>query len=418
MFEICKLKNGVTLVLEKMPYVRSIAFGIYVKNGSRNENEENNGISHFIEHMLFKGTENRKAKDIADEMDAIGGQVNAYTSKEHTCYYTRTLDTHFDIAIDVLADIFFNSLFDDEEIQKERKVIIEEINMYEDTPDDLVYDNLQYNIWKNNPLRLPVLGTVDSISSFKHDTFKNYFKNNYRTDNTVIAVAGSFDTSEIIKTIEKYFGNWNSQNDIVNNIIKPEYNISIIKKDKDIEQIHMCMAFPSIPLGSDESYTLSAMNAVLGGGMSSRLFQRIREQNGLAYSVYSYNSSYVDTGALNIYAALNPSQLNDVINLIFDELDNFKNNDIVELEKTKEQIKSNLLLSLESTASRMSNIGRPQVLLNRILTPDELITKIDNITHDKMKDLINKIFDFDKASISVVGRVENVNLEEIFNNAK
>jgi len=412
-----KLKNGITVVLEKMPFVRSISFGIFVKNGSRNESKDTNGISHFIEHMMFKGTKKRNAKQIAEEMDSIGGQLNAYTTKEYTCYYTRVLDTHFDTAIDVLSDMYFNSVFDDKEIKKELNVIIEEINMYEDTPDDLVYDKLQYNVWKNNSLSMPILGTENVISKFNHNTFVDYKNKNYRTDNTVIAVAGNFEEEKIIDEINKYFGDWEKVPFDMDNTDKVVFNPCIVKTKKDIEQIHLCISFEGVSLATDDSYTLGVLNTIFGGGMSSRLFQKIREENGLAYSVYSYSSSYVDTGLFSIYAGLNPSQLKDVIKFILEEINLLYKNKITqdELYKAKEQIKSNFLLSLENSLNRISSIGRGQLLLNRVLTNDELINKIDNVNIDKIYELYYKIFNFDKMAVSVVGKIENIDIKDMIN---
>lgn len=420
MVDIVELSNGLKVVMESIPFIRSISFGIFVKNGSRNEDENTNGISHFIEHMLFKATENRSAKQIAEEMDAIGGQINAYTTKEYTCYYTKTLDTHFDIAIDILSDMFFNSKFDDTEIKKERNVILEEINMYEDAPEDLVYDELQFNVWKSNPIGYPILGTKKTISSFKSKTFKKYFTENYCPSNTVLSIAGNFNKDEMIKKIEKYFKNWKEEKKYSHNLEEVIYNPCIIKKEKDIEQMHLCIAFPGIPLGDEAAYTLVALNTIFGGGMSSRLFQRIREENGLAYSVYSYCSNYKDTGLFTVYSGLNPLQIKSVINLILDEIKLLHTNKVTEeqLYKTKEQMKSNFILSLESSSNRMSSMGRSMLLLERILSTDELIKKIDDITIKKIDELTKRMFVFDNISASLVGKVNDVDLKELIINGK
>lgn len=410
MVEIIKFANGVTVALEKMPFVRSVAFGIFVKNGSRNETKATSGISHFIEHMMFKGTENRTAKQIADEVDSIGGQINAYTTKEYTCYYTRTLDTHFDTALDILADMYFNSLFDNEEIKKELNVILEEINMYEDSPEDLVYDMLQYNIWKNDPLGFPILGKAESISCFDHDIIKKYYNEHYRTDNTVLAVAGSFDRNDVLKKLERYFGSWKSEGSVKKDYKHVEYFKCKIKKEKDIEQIHLSLCFPGISLGADETYDLAAVNTILGGGMSSRLFQKVREENGLAYTVYSFGSSYINTGIFNIYAGLSPNHFDKVMKLILSEIEILKNEKISEkqLSKAKEQLKSNFLLSLENSSARASSIGKNMLLLNKIQTPDEIVGKIDAVTANSASEFINKIFDIDKMSISAVGKIDSI----------
>jgi len=410
MVDVVKLDNGIIVVMEKMPSVRSVSFGIFVKNGSRNESDKTNGISHFIEHLMFKGTENRTAKQIADDMDSVGGQINAYTTKEYTCYYTKTLDTHFDVALDVLADMYFNSLFSDEDISKERNVIVEEINMYEDAPEEVGYDILQGKIWKGNSLAFPILGTVKSISEFDSLFIKNYYKEHYRTDNTVLSVAGNFEEDKVIDEIKKYFGNLESidKEIVLKNSVyeKPKYFKSAVKKEKDIEQLHLTMCFPGVETGSDESYALAAVNTVFGGGMSSRLFQRIREEKGLVYTVYSFSSNFSDSGIFGIYAALTPNRFNQVYELILSEISELKKEKITkeQLIKTKEQLKSNFILSLENSASRSSNIGRSMLLLNKINEVDDIIEKVNNVSLENVENIIEKIFDLNNMSTSLVGR--------------
>ena len=410
MVEVIKLDNGITVVMEKMPSVRSVSFGIFVKNGSRNESNKTNGISHFIEHLMFKGTKNRTAKQIADDMDSVGGQINAYTTKEYTCYYTKTLDTHFDVALDVLADMYFNSLFSDEDILKERNVIIEEINMYEDAPEEVGYDILQGEIWKGNSLSFPILGTEKSISSFDSAGIKNYYREHYRTDNTVLSVAGNFEKDKVIDGIKKYFSGFKSldKETILRNSVyeKPSYFKSDVKKEKDIEQLHLTMCFPGVKIGSDESYALAAVNTIFGGGMSSRLFQRIREERGLVYTVYSFSSNFSDSGIFGIYAALSPNHFNQVYDLILTEISELKKEKITreQLTKTKEQLKSNFILSLENSSSRSSNIGRSMLLLNKINEVDDIIEKVNEVSLEKIENIIEKIFNLENMSISLVGR--------------
>ncbi|WP_058485202.1 M16 family metallopeptidase [Defluviitalea phaphyphila] len=415
MFKLKRLSNGVTIVAEKLPFVRSIALGIWVYNGSRHEKANENGISHFIEHMLFKGTKNRNSKQIAEEMDAIGGQLNAYTTKEYTCYYFRTLDNHINQALDILTDMFFNSIFDEKEIEKEKGVIIEEINMYEDSPEELVHDLMQKAVWEKDPLGEPILGTKDTIMSFNNKTLKTFLNKRYRPENTVIAVAGNFEYDEIINKIEEKFINWNTfqKDDYVYTI--PKYQSKLVTKFKDIEQVHLCLSFPGIASDSKDIYNLITLNTIFGGGMSSRLFQKIREDRGLAYSVYSYPTNYKDTGLFTIYAGMNPSQVIEVINLIIKEIENLKSNKIPkqDLIKTKEQLKSNYIMGLESTNSRMSSLGKSQLMLNKIRTPDEIIEKLDEVTQEKIEILIEKIFDFSNISLSIVGNLDNINLKEI-----
>ena len=415
MYEKVILPNGIRIIFDAIPFVRSVAFGIWVNNGSRNETSETNGISHFIEHMLFKGTKKRTAQQIADEMDSVGGQLNAGTSKEITYYYTRVLDTHFDTALDVLCDMFFHSKFDELEIEKERNVILEEINMYEDSPDDLVHDIMQSAVWKDDAIGYPILGTQDSIKHFNHDSFTNYFKENYYPENTVISVAGNFKQAEILKKLESYFSDFQPKNKIV---VFPETNLytqSIITRVKDIEQIHLTLAFPSIPRGSEDSYTLNVLDLLFGGGMSSKLFQKIREERGMCYSIYSHNASFLDRGLFSVYAGLGINQTQEAIKLIVEEIHKMKNNSVTEkeLEKTKEQLKSNYILSLESTSNRMSRIGNAQLLLNKVLTPDEVIQKIDDVNLEKFRRMVNHIFDWEQMSLSAVGKTEQFDFQSM-----
>ncbi|MBE6013407.1 M16 family metallopeptidase [Anaeropeptidivorans aminofermentans] len=420
MIENIKLENNLQIVFEKIPSVRSVCFGIWVKNGSRNESAKVNGISHFIEHMLFKGTEKLSARDIADKMDAVGGQLNAFTSKEYTCYYARVLDTHFDVAIDVLTDMFLNSKFDNDEINKERNVIMEEINMYEDTPEDLAHDLIHQCVWRDDSLGFPVLGTKESISTFNHDIFVNYFNRNYYPENTVLAVAGNFDRDKILEKLSDIFKDYGRKNPYQKKKFKTAYTQGIITKVKDIEQVHMIAAFPGVGMGSEDSYKMAVLNTIFGGGMSSRLFQAVREESGLAYSVYSFNSSFADGGLLSIYAGLNKNQAPELIDKIINEIKKLNTNKITEedLAKTKEQLKSNYVLSLESTTSRMNAIGRGQLMLNKVLTPEEVIEKIDKVSIADLYELTEKTFDFDQMSICAVGNVDGLDFQEMIQNAK
>lgn len=414
MVNIRKLSNGIRVVLEEIPYVRSISFGIWVKTGSRNENANNNGASHFIEHLMFKGTYNRSAKDIAEEMDAIGGHINAYTTKEYTCYHTRTLDKHFNIALEVMSDMFLNSKFSEEDINKERNVILEEIDMYDDSPEDLVHDKLQEFAWDGSSLGMPILGTKTSVGGLNSEIIRQYYNNNYTTENTVLAVVGNFKEEEMLLLLEKYFGNWISGSFNCEDT-KTEYFPVFVKNEKDIEQIHLCISFKGLERDSEDKYILTVLNTIFGGGMSSRLFQRVREENGLTYSIYSYISGYSDTGIFSIYAGMNPNQLKKVTELIFDEIEILRNNEIPEriLKKTKEQIISNFILGTESLVNRMSSSGGAVLLRNNVRTQEEIIADIEKITNNDIKRVFNNIFDYDNLSVSIVGRLKNIDIEDI-----
>ena len=405
MIKISNLPNGVRLVTETIPFVRSVSFGVWVKNGSRHETPQNNGISHFVEHMLFKGTEKRSGMEIADVMDAVGGQLNAFTSKEYTCYFTRTLDTHFDVALDVLSDMFFNSKFDAADIEKERGVILEEISMYEDTPEDLAVDLLQAHTFPQSSLGMSILGTPETIATFNPDNLKKFTAARYSPKNVVIAIAGNIDENDVLEKITAAFGSYVGSPDIAAE--KPAmYTPGFSFREKDIEQLHLCMGFPGIKSGNDESYALAAVNTILGGGMSSRLFQKIREEHGLVYAVYSYNASYVDTGIFLVYAALNPDNVHEVMELISQEVRGMFTEKITaeQLSKAKEQLKSNFLLSLENAANRMNSIGRTLLMLDKIITPDELVEKIDAIDMDAFYAVCDKILIPDRMSLSLVGK--------------
>ncbi len=414
MYEILTLKNGVKIAFEHLPFLRSVAFGIWVKNGSRYESKSVSGISHFIEHLLFKGTKKRTAKEIANEIDSIGGQINAFTAKEYTCYYTKTLDSHINVAVDVLADMFFNSNFDENEIKKESGVILEEISMYEDSPEDLCYEILHKGVFEGTSLGRPILGTRETITSFNHNTFIEYFKNQYTPDNTIISVAGNFDKEKTLDLIEKYFSDFSNNKDFKQPEIVSKYTSMFDSREKDVEQVHLNMAFEGVSVGKDELYDLSVVNTLLGGGMSSILFQKVREQRGLAYSVYSQSSSYKDIGLFTIYAGLNRENTNEVCEIVLEEIKKLKNNSIDKnlLDKTKEQLKSGYILGLESSNGRMNALGRGLTLTGRILTPDEVIDKIDNVTLESLNKVISTVFDEKKLSISAVGNVGNLDIEK------
>ena len=414
--ELIKLSNGTQLVLYEMSYLRSVALGVWIKNGSRNERRVTNGISHFIEHMLFKGTKKRTAQEIADEIDAVGGQINAFTSKEYTCYHTRTLDEHLDVTFEVLSDMRFHSKFDADDIKKECNVIAEEISMYEDLPDELVHDILQSSLWKKNSLGYPILGTKESISQMDERTIKKYFDVNYRPENTIISIAGHFDRGFVLDYAERLFGQQPVLEDKPDPIMPAVYTPCIVAKEKDIEQAHLVFGFPSIPVGSEKAYTLAILNTVLGGGISSRLFQKIREEHGLAYSVYSYNASYTDTGVFAVYTALNPTETEKLINMVIYEMKHFSLTG-EQLVRAKEQLKSNYVMGLESSSNMMTAIGKSQLLLGQVYTPDEIIDKINAVTLPRIEELKGEMFDFERMSLSAVGCVDEDSLRGIIANA-
>ncbi len=406
MYEKIVLSNGVRVVAERIDYVRSAALGIWVGNGSRFETAKYNGISHFIEHMIFKGTENRTAQQIAEVMDTMGGQSNAFTTKDCTCYYMKVLDTHLHAAAELLADIFLHSKFANEDIELERGVVLEEIDMYEDAPDDVATEKLFEACYRGTALGRPILGTEETLADFDSDALHRYVGDNYHPEDTVIALSGHFtdaDLKYICELFEKMQGTGRNQ-------IEPaQYQPSIVIRPKEIEQNHLCMGFQGIPLLDERRYAYQLMNAILGGGMSSRLFQTVREQNGLCYSICSFPSSHVDTGMFSIYVGLGQEQEQRAAQLIRDVLYDFceKGPTEQELCRCREQMKSNMLMGLESTNARMHHLGRYELFMDRVVSPDELVEAYDAVTTEQIKTLANSIFRFENASISAVGNTKD-----------
>lgn len=403
------LSNGLRIVSEKIPYVRSVSIGIWVGTGSRNEKPENRGISHFIEHMLFKGTDRRTAKQIAEDMDGIGGQLNAFTGKECTCYYAKTLDSHIDIAFDVLSDMFFNSRFAEKDIEVEKKVILEEIGMYEDSPEELVHDILSEVIWKGNSLGCPILGARPCLKKINGGMIREYMKENYTPRNTVISVAGNFDDGHIYELVEKYFGAWENSTSGTSEYDGVHFNSDLEFKYKDTEQAHICVGFDGIEYGNDKLYALMIVNNIFGGGMSSRLFQKIREEKGLVYSVYSYPSSYKGAGSFVVYMGMNPEFIESVVQLLGSEIELLAGEGLSEddISKGKEQLKGSYILGLESTNSRMTSIGKSELLLNRILSPEVVLEKIEKVTREDIAEVVEKVFCPRRTAVAVVGNVRD-----------
>lgn len=386
------LNNGLRVVTEKIPTCRSVAIGIWVKTGSRNETQLNNGISHFIEHMLFKGTERHSAKDIAEVFDGIGGNVNAFTSKEYTCYYAKVLDEHLSIAVDILSDMFFNSVFNEEELEKEKNVIFEEIAMYEDTPDDLVHDLVAKAAYGSHPLGYTILGTQAHLSGMKPNDLRAYMKECYTIENTVIAVAGNIDDS-VFGLLEKHFGHFDVSG-MQQNQEEPAFMSERVFQAKTTEQNHICLSLPGLSLREENLYPMVLLNNAIGGGMSSRLFQEIREKRGLAYSVYSYHSSHIDNGVFTIYTGTAPKQTEEVLKVTIEMLSEIAEKGMTdaELRKGKEQLKGSLILSLESTNSRMNRIGKNELMTGRHYTLDEMINRIESVEMEHIHALTRKLF--------------------------
>ncbi|MEK3758675.1 pitrilysin family protein [Paenibacillus sp. FSL R7-0337] len=399
------LSNGLRVVTEKIPTGRSVSFGIWVKTGSRNENPLNNGISHFIEHMLFKGTDRYSAKDIAEQFDAIGGNVNAFTSKEYTCFYAKVLDEHLPIAVDVLADMFFRSRMDAEELAKEKNVILEEIAMCEDTPDDLVHELMCAAAYGEHPLAYTILGLKDRLLEMTPDDLRAYMKEQYTIENTVISVAGNINDG-LIPLLEQHFGSFTNHGEAPE-LTEPAYQGELVFHKKKTEQNHICISLPGVRSGGPLQYPMALLNNAFGGGMSSRLFQEIREKRGLAYSVFSYHSAQADSGLFTVYAGTAPKQTKEVTELIKEMLRDLAVNGLSEdeLRKGKEQLKGSLILSLESTGSRMNRMGKNELMLGRQDTLDEMIAKIGAVTMEDIDALLDFMF-AQPLSLAMVGSTD------------
>ncbi|MDA7025810.1 pitrilysin family protein [Bacillus sp. CLL-7-23] len=400
-------QNGVRIVLENNPTVRSVAIGVWIGTGSRHETPDINGISHFLEHMFFKGTKTRTARDIAESFDRIGGQVNAFTSKEYTCYYAKVLDEYASYALDILADMFFHSSFDEEELKKEKNVVYEEIKMYEDTPDDIVHDLLSKASFGNHSLGYPILGSEETLAKFTGASLRRYIDEHYTPDRVVISIAGNVSES-FIKEAEKHFGSYEATGNRTG-MTEPDFYYEKLARKKETEQAHLCLGFKGLKAGHSEIYDLIVMNNILGGSMSSRLFQDVREDKGLAYSVFSFHSSYEDSGMVTIYGGTGANQLQLLSETIHETLRILKSEGVTpkELENSKEQMKGSLMLGLESTNSKMSRNGKNELLLGKHRTLDEMLETLNAVNLERVNRLVKQLFtdDYSMALISPTGEL-------------
>lgn len=398
------LPNGLKIITEHVPDVRSASVTVIVGVGSAVESLEINGISHFVEHLMFKGTENRSAQIIAQSIEDYGGTLNAFTEKEITCYYARVLTEQVVLAIDIFCDMLLNSLFNRNELKLERQVILEEIKMYEDTPDEVVYDLLFKAVWEENSLALPVTGSYESVCKMPRTSIIEFVKDFYTPDNIIFSLSGNFDTEQVIDKIKSHFEEINSN--------KKQYNLSVPKMKpavtvqvKDIEQAHMFIAAKGVPIISPERYPLAVLDISLAGGISSRLFQEIREKRGLVYSINSYKALYRPDGLFGVYAGTNVNNIHEVIQIILDEFAKVREHGLTEdeLVRSKKQLKGSLLLGLESTYYRSYRNAHSEVYFNKIFSVEEVCAFIDKISMDDVNKLINYIFDPKYYSLSVVG---------------
>lgn len=406
--ETATLPNGLRVITELMPHVRSVSIGMWIGSGSRGETSEQNGISHFIEHMVFKGTANRSAEDIARSIDSIGGGLDAFTSKELVSYNTKVLDEHMPIAFDVLSDLVLNPLFRDNDIEKEKGVILEELKMEVDNPEYLIHEIFSVNFWKDHALGKPILGTRATVKRFDREMLRDYFRSNYSPENILITAAGNLDHERLVGLVEERFSGLQPM-PALPPIHPPKAHARMIFRDKaSLEQVHVYMGVPSYPLPHRDRFVCYVLNTVLGGGMSSRLFQNIREKQGLAYSVYSELSMYRDTGCLAICAGTSAESARKVVLSVMDELRQFREEAVPpdELRRAKDHLKGSFMLGLESTSSRMANLARQEMYFGRFFTLDEVLESIEAVTPEEVRKVAQEFFHPDRVALAMLGRLD------------
>lgn len=408
------LGNGIRIVTEKIPTAHSATIGFWVENGSRHEKAAQQGISHFVEHMLFKGTTRRTALDIAKEIDSVGGVLNGFTSREYSCYYAKVMARKLPMAIDLLSDIVLNSIFDTEELEKERKVILQEILMLEDTPDDRIHDLFSQMIWKDHPLGYPVLGTRETVGQLSREALLSFLAERYCGGNILICAAGNLEHAQVVDAIAAAFsavppGQRESNRPVAS------YRRGVNIDDKDLEQMHICLGTRALPQNDPQRYEIYLLNTILGGSMSSRLFQKIREEKGLAYSVYSYLNCHSDAGALVVYCGTSPGETLKVIRLMLDELQRLRCEIVSgdELQAAQEQLKGNLLLSLESTDNCMTRIAKNEIYLGRQQEISEVLEGIGRVDAESVARIAESMVQDSCLNLQVIGRAEEADLQTL-----
>jgi predicted Zn-dependent peptidase len=402
------LPNGIKVITEAMTHVRSVSVGIWVSSGSRRETAEENGLSHFIEHMLFKGTANRSAEDIARSVDSIGGNLDAFTAKEMVCFNTKVLDEHLPIALDVLSDLVLNPSFRDEDIEKEKGVILEEIKMDADSPDYLVHEIFSSNFWKDHPLGKPILGTRETVKRFNQAMIQDYYRGVYTPSNLLITAAGNLGHERLVNLARERFEALSCAAPEPPQAAPATHARISLRSKKDLEQVHVCLGVPSYPIPHEDRFTCYVLNTILGGGMSSRLFQNIRERQGLAYAVFSELNPYSDTGCLSVYAGTSLESAKKVVESVLKEFTDLKQRTAPEEEvrRAKDHLKGSLMLSLESTSSRMSNLARQEMHFRRFFSLDELAESIEQVTAEDVQRVAQTFFEQKNVALTVLGNLD------------
>ena len=406
------LPNGLIVLTERMEHLRSVAMGVWIKSGSRCESAENNGISHFVEHMVFKGTRSRSSLNIAREMDSIGGNLDAFTGKETICFNVKSLADHVPIALDVLADLVLNPVFASTEIERERGVILEEIKIDEDNPDVLVHELFTQNFWKDHPLGKPILGTTKTVGRLDQQKLIEYHTGCFRGGNMVFSAAGNLEHDQFVEAVSQKFTGL-LPGEALHEMQAPLASARILLQNKkSLEQVQLCMGVPAPPITDDNRYATLILNTVLGGGMSSRLFQTIREERGMAYAIYSDLSPYSDTGSLCVYAGTSANKAIECVDLILAEFRNLKEVPLSddELTRAKDQLKGNILMGLESSNSRMANLARQEMYFHQFFTAEEVIVRIEAVTAEQIQAMAQRLFIPDRIAVTLLGRLTGIKL--------
>jgi predicted Zn-dependent peptidase len=404
MITVETLPSGLRLLTESMPHVRSVTVGVWLTRGSRHESDAESGVAHFVEHMLFKGTTSRSAQEIAQTIDSIGGQLDAFTAKEHASYYVKVLDQHLPIALGLLSDMVMRPALTPTDIAREQSVILEEIKMVEDAPDDLVHEIFTQQFWSQHPLGRPILGTPETVESFDSNKVRRYFESTYLASNIVVAAAGHIEHAELRDLVSRVFADLPTAS-IGESAEPPAVSSGLVIRQKDIEQSHICLGTPAYPQTHSDRHALYVLNTILGGSMSSRLFQHIREDRGLAYAVFSNLTTYSDAGVLSVYAGCAPEKVGDVIDLTLVELRALRDTPVAddELRRAKDHLKGSLMLSLESTSSRMSQLARQEMYFGRHFSMDEILAAIEGVTADDVQRIARDLFRDGATAATIVG---------------
>jgi predicted Zn-dependent peptidase len=400
------LDNGIRLVSERMPHVRSVAVGVWVDTGSRHEPAARSGVSHFIEHLVFKGTETRTAEEVARAVDSVGGQMDAFTTKEHTCFYVTVLDQHLALAADLLSDILLRPLFAADDIEREKSVVLQEFRMVEDTPDDLIHDLFAERVWEGHPLGRPILGDKDIILGLGRETVLSHFGEEYGPARITIAAAGQLAHEQLVDLLGARFLDFR-RSSAPRDGSPPVATPRLAVVDKPLEQVHFVLGGTGLQQDAPDRYALYLLNTIVGGSMSSRLFQQVRERQGLVYSIYSGNAAFRDSGLFYIYAGTEPARFGTVLELVIEELRKLRRDGVTqdELDRAKEHLKGSLMLSLESTSSRMTRIAKQELYFGQYFSLDEIVSAVDRVRADDLTAMIDRLFGGPRLSLVALGPV-------------